>query len=586
MDWRKRMGKTILNQQNDRLNYGEMLLPEYGYNLDFAVGLTYSLDLEALLGVPVSLGMLDDIDTVNKNNPYYLLEAIRRSADRIAIFCNAGSIIMPQNIQPVYILLENSVFQVLLPRKANFHPKLWVIKYTNDKGESYLKVIVLSRNLTFDRSFDLAVEMTGMVGKSENEKNRPLSDMLEYAAAYASSEKRKPVRRLAQDILRVKSFDVGGDFDDYVFRPFGFQGYRNKAMPLLANPKNWDAFIISPFISEGVLTELVNVRNKKTLVTRRSSLTNRIIRMFDDVYVIKDAAMTDEIIEDENPGKENRDIHAKLYFMDVWTGEEVQKSLLIGSLNASSNAFFRNVEFLLELKCKHMSRVKNMLLNDLLADENGAFEKIETIDETAIDPGADQPDFRDILEVGLKATASPDGERYSVRISIGDIQVPAEIAPLYRPKDMTILCDGTEFRSVLLKELSEFYVIRRREKSIVVKIPTRGIPEQERDSAIFKAIIGSKREFLKYVAFMLSDDFAETIQDQGNELGCGKDDPKHSNNPLAIYEKLLRAAARKPGCLDDIENVMIMLDENIVPDDFRKLIETVREASQKGRKRA
>ena len=36
----------------DRLSYGELLRPDVGYRLDFAVGMTYSLDLEALLGGP------------------------------------------------------------------------------------------------------------------------------------------------------------------------------------------------------------------------------------------------------------------------------------------------------------------------------------------------------------------------------------------------------------------------------------------------------------------------------------------------------------------------------------------------------
>ena len=30
---------------NDRLSYGELLRPDVGYALDFAVGTTYSLDL-------------------------------------------------------------------------------------------------------------------------------------------------------------------------------------------------------------------------------------------------------------------------------------------------------------------------------------------------------------------------------------------------------------------------------------------------------------------------------------------------------------------------------------------------------------
>ena len=40
---------------NNRLSYSEILQPDAGYTLDFAVGLTYSLDLEALIGVPVLL---------------------------------------------------------------------------------------------------------------------------------------------------------------------------------------------------------------------------------------------------------------------------------------------------------------------------------------------------------------------------------------------------------------------------------------------------------------------------------------------------------------------------------------------------
>ena len=56
---------------NDRLSYSEMLRPDAGYTLDFAVGMTYSLDLEALLGVPISLGLLDDADEGNLQSPLY-----------------------------------------------------------------------------------------------------------------------------------------------------------------------------------------------------------------------------------------------------------------------------------------------------------------------------------------------------------------------------------------------------------------------------------------------------------------------------------------------------------------------------------
>ena len=170
------MARTLFDYEENRLDYGGLLMPEIGYDVDFAVAFTYSLDLEALLGVPVSLGLLDDdMDTGLIENPFFLLEAIRKSSDKIAIFCNAGSIALPRNIRSVFALLENSVFEVNLSGMNSFHPKMWFIKYTNDEGASYIKLIVLSRNLTFDRSFDYEVEMTGQIGirnKADRHRDR------------------------------------------------------------------------------------------------------------------------------------------------------------------------------------------------------------------------------------------------------------------------------------------------------------------------------------------------------------------------------------------------------------------------------
>ena len=174
------MARRQFNPEENRLDYSQMLCPPPGYDLEFAVGMTYSLDMEALLGVPVSLGMFEDYDSSATQNPFFLLEAIRKCSDKLAIFCNADGIKMPQNIRPVYALLENSIFPVSLERNANFHPKLWVIKYHSETEAAVIKVIVLSRNLTFDRSMDIAVEVTGAIGRETKEENRPLADMLYF----------------------------------------------------------------------------------------------------------------------------------------------------------------------------------------------------------------------------------------------------------------------------------------------------------------------------------------------------------------------------------------------------------------------
>lgn len=104
------MAKTLLSPTENRLDYGNLLQPEEGYDVEFAVALTYSLDLEALLGVPMSLGLLESMDSNLKDVPMFLLEGIRKSSDKIAILCNPGGIKLPQKIQSVYSSSKDVVY--------------------------------------------------------------------------------------------------------------------------------------------------------------------------------------------------------------------------------------------------------------------------------------------------------------------------------------------------------------------------------------------------------------------------------------------------------------------------------------------
>ncbi len=66
---------------------------------------------------------------------------------------------------------------------------------------------------------------------------------------------------------------------------------------------------------------------------------------------------------------------------------------------------------------------------------------------------------------------------------------------------------------MLLKELSEFFIIKIEDKQIVTKVTLVGIPEG-RDQAIYKSIIQDKNGFLAYVSFMLSDNYSESCFEQ------------------------------------------------------------------------
>ena len=82
----------MLNPNNDRLDYGQILAPPAGYYLDFAVGTTYSLDLDALVGACLALGLSEETDSELMNNPVCLLEALRSTGDKVALFCEGGQI--------------------------------------------------------------------------------------------------------------------------------------------------------------------------------------------------------------------------------------------------------------------------------------------------------------------------------------------------------------------------------------------------------------------------------------------------------------------------------------------------------------
>ena len=55
--------KSMLNPNNDRLDYGQVLAPPSNHKLDFAIGTTYSLDLDALVGACIALGLAEETDS-------------------------------------------------------------------------------------------------------------------------------------------------------------------------------------------------------------------------------------------------------------------------------------------------------------------------------------------------------------------------------------------------------------------------------------------------------------------------------------------------------------------------------------------
>lgn len=563
---------------NDRLSYSELLRPDAGYTLDFAVGTTYSLDLEALLGVPVSLGMLDDVDDGKMNSPLYVLEAIRKSADHIVLFCNAGGIKLPDKIQSVYSLLENSVFQVKLNLTSNFHPKLWVLKYSQEGCPSYIKLLVMSRNMTFDSSIDISATLRGEMRTQASEKNRPLSDFLRYVAQFAGKKKQQ-VLSLADDVLKVAAFEVAPPFEDYEFYPIGIPGYSGKDFPLFDEKKN-DLFAVSPFLSDETVQRMTRFKGPRSLVTRKSSITPAVMSAFDHVYVTKDVLSDNEFAADQ-------DIHAKIYYTTTPHGNY----LYLGSANASRNAFRRNVECLLRLQYKLYGMGYKRFCTDYVPAENCPYEEVTVLPEFQPDDPHDKEIDKALREAvyALKtAVVTEEGGRYSVQIEARMLKTAEQVmlAPLQCQNMIRRLEEHTCFSGMLLKELGEFYVLSVEGKKLIVKIKTYGMPKN-RDEEIYRNIIDSKAKFMSYLSFMLSGNQSEGSVDTADEalsaLQAGSD-VLNSRASAAVYEQMLRVFHQDPAKLRSISDMIRRLDPDVVGADFLAMYQQFEIAAKKVRK--
>lgn len=192
----------MIKPAEDRLSYSKLLKPPVDYVVDFAVGTTYSLDLEALVGVPMAFNLGEEMESEFMRNPLLALESLRRDAEKFILFCEGGQIKVPNGINYVYSLLEESVCEVLLPNKHAFHPKVWVLKYKHKETEEAIyRLLVLSRNLTFDRSWDLVVALEGKETNARKRKNIPLVTFLNELSKYVKNKNKiKQMKEFIEEI--------------------------------------------------------------------------------------------------------------------------------------------------------------------------------------------------------------------------------------------------------------------------------------------------------------------------------------------------------------------------------------------------
>ena len=584
------------DSNSDRIDYGNILMPPKGYKLESAVGTTYSLDLEALTSVAVCLGLSEEVDS------------------RLILFCEAGQIKAPSRPTALSVLLEKIVVEVALPKDKGlgrypaFHPKTWMLSYINSEGDRKYRFVVMSRNLTFDRSWDISFAMDSSKKVRQKRKSAPICNFLEYLAFNVNKQcidylkKRNLIRKMMKEIKDISfSLDSKVFGENFEILPLGIgeKAYKIENDKLFCTQKgNADStfnelVIMSPFLSGSVIADF-NLSDRalsecsRTLITRRSELGK--LRECDvnnfTIYTLKDEIIDGEDeISDESSDKRKQDIHAKIYLRRKYADVD----LYLGSMNASYSAINKNVEMMVKLSTKNKHLNGESFLDDIFCgnadDTKNPFEQV-TI-ESAIDDAADIN--RDILEDKIKYLCrtkkiayilkdESNTDRYNIKIEFTGIDTDENImiSPI-NSKRKHILSEHMEFLDMDILQLSEFYKVEIKSGDTVlnriIMIPTIGFPDN-RENIVVNSIIGDKVSFIEYISLVLGDDYILSMIEgkQIRESGMFR---KKSGIMPAIYEKMLRVAVTEPEKIKDIGYVLKMVnDSEIIPDEFRRLYET------------
>lgn len=623
---------TLLDPQSDRTLYTEALTTPAGFRFDCAVALTYSLGLDTLLAVPLHLlvhaggraqtGLLKDRLAV--------LDGLRQTAGNLSIFHQNGRILVPRGQRILYSLLEDSVFRASAPRGGIFHPKVWLLRFSADADEStsdryenelLIRLAVLSRNLTADRSWDVSLAVEGRPGPDEVDGNEDLVRLLRALPECASElpeERSAQIASLASDVARTV-WELPDGVDELRLHAIGLNG--REWLP----PRSDRLVVMSPFCTAGALERLARTSDSaRALISRPEELVRMTQRSQDATQPFERRLVLRETAEaDDDEGASLRrgahmGLHAKLYLCDEADGTR----LFVGSANSTHPALIgaTNVELMVELagSQKRLGSVEEFLSHE------GFGALLEDFDPDDIDPPEpEEVEAQELLQhacdtiaasdLGLSCHETDDGRKEDRSWDLelranGPIQLPPDLRmaawPITLPRNRKLDCHpllgGGEvvFGPIAVSSITRFIAFEVSlggggpnvpPQTFVLRVPADRLPVQARDEAIVRQVVHNRGEFLRYLLFLLGD-FDAFADGEGSGAWAPGTGSWSGFGTLPLLEQMTRAFCRDPSRLDSIRRLVKHLRapspagevEDVVPDDFLELWATFESALSGG----
>jgi len=589
----------------------DALRPPPGYGLGRAVATTFTLDLTAALVVPLAFATSQLGDS---RDPIAVMEAVRSCAERVDVFCQAGNIVVPRQASDLVAFVEPMVHQVRRPRPGHlFHPKLWFLRFEAPDQVERFRLLVLTRNLTLDRGWDLVLRLDDQT-RRRNRNNDQLVALLESLPAMATAalpaQRTEAVRNLA-DQLRYVQWEHPDDVSEVRFWTYGI-GRRTRA-----DFSGYRHLVVSPFLTEsGLDLVLADALTDNITIVSRSEELDRLpaapvgeatVYALDPLVGYSDPAEADRIgpgtaeqpphddsisAESSPPGL--RDLHAKLIVAE----RSRRAHVFVGSANVTDAAFGGNVEVLCEL----IGGASKLGVATILDESNGMGALLQPYRPggVPIDPEAEQLQRR--LDEALRraaearltaAVSSVSEERWSIlltsdrSLSDGD-DVDFTIAPLNRPAEQHLVEPAApvdiELGPRVAADVTAFYVLTGtlrdepiQPRSTVVRADLVDAPS-DRLNAIVARQVDTPEKFLRLVLLLLG-----VTPDPTALAGAGN----RSDAPTpwigthaGVLELLANALATRPQAIDDLAGLVDHLratpaGRRVLPEGWDRLWTTV-----------
>jgi len=616
---------------DDRRLYLKELTPPFGYKLDRAIGTTFSLDLLSLLMAPLSLLFyeMENKEDLFKN-PIALVDAIRKTSDHFAIFCQRGNIKIPKQKTYLYQYLEKIVNEVQ-PNDKNgvFHPKIWVMRFKSEDEPILYRFLCFSRNITFDNSWDTVLRLEGTYNDdrvNNYANNYPISDFLKTLPNLTKQEispkTQEHIDVISEEILKV-NFITPLYFDDEIeFIPSGIKNYKGI--------NKFDEYsrimTVSPFLSENIIKELFQNTSENNLLISKGETLDQIdpyvlknINKNTDINILDEVAERPEEIDDSLDGEleigynDFSGLHAKLYIMEK--GSNVK--LLTGSANATiSGLKGKNIEFMIGLTGKKdkigidtflEGANKKASFIKLLKAYNITTDKEEEYELSRLEKRLNEARKEIVLSDFQVKVSKNEEENFnyiiipSRKIFLDDIKItgycyPISLEEIDKQRIDNLLKGKPLNFSVSMSRITSFVAFRLITKdnennkattSFVLNLPIDGIPKN-RDKYILQNVINNTSKFIKYLLFLLADNdnkMAQLINIESRMRSSSNNRVDTISIPL--LEELVNAYSREPSKIQDIKKIIDDLLEteqgkNVLPESFDKVWNPIWEAVNRG----